>query len=106
MDGQPGFLQKLPPQSIELEQGVLGAILLQNEALMRVLDVLHERDFYQEGHRWIFQTMLELFEENIPIDLLTVTERLRKNERLERAGGVAYLTELVELIPTGSYGAR
>jgi replicative DNA helicase len=109
MDGQPGFLQKLPPQSIELEQGVLGAILLQNEALMRVLDVLHERDFYQEGHRWIFQTMLELFEENIPIDLLTVTERLRKNERLERAGGVAYLTELVELIPTAAnvaYHAR
>lgn len=109
MDGQPGFLQKLPPQSIELEQGVLGAILLENEALMRVLDILNERDFYQEGHRWIFQTMLELFEENIPIDLLTVTERLRKNERLEQIGGASYLTELVELVPTAAnvaYHAR
>jgi replicative DNA helicase len=109
MDGQPGFLHKLPPQSIELEQGVLGAILLENEALMRVLDILNERDFYQEGHRWIFQTMLELFEENIPIDLLTVTERLRKNERLERIGGASYLTELVELVPTAAnvaYHAR
>ena len=109
MDGQPDFLQKLPPQSTELEQGVLGAILLENEALMRVLDILNERDFYQEGHRWIFQTMLELFEENIPIDLLTVTERLRKNERLERVGGVSYLTELVELVPTAAnvaYHAR
>lgn len=109
MEGQPGFLHKLPPQSIELEQGVLGAILLENEALMRVLDILNERDFYQEGHRWIFQTMLELFEENIPIDLLTVTERLRKNERLEHIGGASYLTELVELVPTAAnvaYHAR
>jgi replicative DNA helicase len=109
MDGQPGFLHKLPPQSVELEQGVLGAILLENEALMRVMDILNERDFYQEGHRWIFQTMLALFEENIPIDLLTVTERLRKNERLEQAGGASYLTELVERVPTAAnvvYHAR
>ena len=102
MNGQPGFLQKLPPQSIELEQGVLGAILLENEALVRVLEILNERDFYQEAHRWIFQTMVELFEDNVPIDLLTVTERLRKNDRLGAMGGASYLTELVDMVPTAA----
>ena len=102
MDGQPGFLHKLPPQSVALEQGILGAILLENDALVRVLEVLDARGFYQEAHRWIFQAMIELFEENVPIDLLTVTERLRKKERLEAVGGASYLTELVEMVPTAA----
>jgi replicative DNA helicase len=76
--------------------------LLENEALAKVLEVLDERDFYQDAHRWIFQTMIELFEENVPIDLLTVTERLRKKERLEAVGGATYLAELVELVPTAA----
>ena len=103
MARQPGFLQKLPPQNTEMEQSVLGAILLENEALVKVLEILDERDFYQEAHRWIFQAMIGLFEENIPIDLLTVTERLRKNERLEAVGGASYLAELVELVPTAAH---
>jgi replicative DNA helicase len=103
MARQPGFLQKLPPQNMEMEQSVLGAILLENEALIKVLEILDERDFYHEAHRWIFQAMIELFEENIPIDLLTVTERLRKNERLEAVGGASYLAELVELVPTAAH---
>jgi replicative DNA helicase len=86
-----------------MEQSVLGAILLENEALVKVLEILDERDFYQEAHRWIFQAMIGLFEENIPIDLLTVTERLRKNERLEAVGGASYLAELVELVPTAAH---
>jgi replicative DNA helicase len=85
-----------------MEQSVLGAILLENEALVKVLELLNERDFYQEAHRWVFQAMIELFEENVPIDLLTVTERLRKRERLEAIGGAAYLAELVELVPTAA----
>ena len=58
MDRQSELLQKLPPQSLDLEQGVLGAILLENEALVRVLEVLDDHDFYQEAHRWIFQVMI------------------------------------------------
>jgi replicative DNA helicase len=85
-----------------MEQSVLGAILLENEALVKVLELLNERDFYQEAHRWVFQAMIELFEENVPIDLLTVTERLRKRDRLEAVGGAAYLAELVELVPTAA----
>jgi replicative DNA helicase len=85
-----------------MEQSVLGAILLENEALAKVLEILDERDFYHDAHRWIFQAMIALFEENVPIDLLTVTERLRKNERLEAVGGASYLAELVELVPTAA----
>jgi replicative DNA helicase len=103
MAGQADLLQKLPPQSVPMEQSVLGAILLENDALVRVLEVLDERDFYQEAHRWIFQAMTELFEENIPIDLLTVTERLRKRDRLEGIGGASYLAELVDLVPTAAH---
>ncbi|MGQ4809696.1 Replicative DNA helicase [Candidatus Entotheonellaceae bacterium PAL068K] len=102
MDREPELLQKLPPQSLDLEQGVLGAILLENEALVRVLEVLNDHDFYQEAHRWIFQAMIELFEENVPIDLLTVNERLRKKEQLEAVGGASYLTELVDRVPTAA----
>src|SRR3989441_9489016 len=103
MDGQLDSLQKLPPQSVEMEQSVLGAILQDNHALVRVLEILHERDFYQDAHRWIFQTMIDLFQDNVPIDVLTVTERLRKKGRFESAGGGAYLAELVEMVPTAAH---
>ncbi len=103
MDGQLDSLQKLPPQSVEMEQSVLGAILQDNHALVRVLEILHERDFYQDAHRWIFQTMIDLFQDNVPIDVLTVTERLRKKGRFESAGGAVYLAELVEMVPTAAH---
>lgn len=103
MDGQLDTLPKLPPQSVEVEQGVLGAILLDQEALVRVLDILQEQDFYQSAHRWIFSAMVDLFEDNSPIDVLTVAERLKKQERLESVGGAAYLAELAEMIPTSAH---
>ena len=103
MDGQLDTLQKLPPQSVEMEQSVLGAILQDHHALVRVLEILQERDFYQDAHRWIFQTMIDLFQDNVPIDVLTVTERLRKKGRFEAAGGAAYLVDLVEMVPTAAH---
>lgn len=103
MDRQLGALQKLPPQSVEMEQSVLGAILQENHALIRVLEIVQERDFYQDAHRWIFQAMIDLYQDNTPIDVLTVSERLRKQGRLEAAGGAAYLVELVEMVPTAAH---
>src|SRR4030095_16361702 len=103
MEAQLAALQKLPPQRVEMEQSVLGAILQDNHALVRVLEILQERDFYQDAHRGIFQTMVDLFQDNVPIDVLTVTERLRKKGRFESAGGVAYLAELVEMVPTAAH---
>jgi len=103
VDAQLDSLQKLPPQSVEMEQSVLGAILQDSHALVRVLEMLQDRDFYQDSHRWIFQTMIDLFQDNVPIDALTVTERLRKKGRLEAAGGAAYLAELAEMVPTAAH---
>lgn len=103
MNGQPVSLHKLPPQSLEMEQGVLGAILQDGQALLKILEVVDERDFYQDAHRWIFRATIELFQENIPIDVLTVAERLRRRDRYDAAGGAAYLAELVEMVPTSAH---
>jgi len=103
MAGQLDTLQKLPPQSVEMEQSVLGAILQDHHALVQVLEILQERDFYQDAHRWIFQTMIDLFQDNVPIDVLTVTERLRKKGRFEAAGGATYLVDLAEMVPTAAH---
>ena len=103
MERHPDLLTKVPPQSTEVEQGVLGAILLDQDALIRVLDILQDQDFYQDAHRWIFRVMVDLFEDNAPIDVLTVSERLKKQERLDNIGGAAYLAELTEMIPTSAH---
>lgn len=96
-------LHKLPPQSLEMEQSVLGAILQDHQALARVLEVVEVRDFYHDAHRWIFQSMVELFQESVSIDLLTVGERLRQKGRFESIGGGAYLVELADMVPTSAH---
>jgi len=100
---------KIPPQNIEAEQSVIGGILLENEAISAVLENLVVDDFYRESHRSIFLAMIELFEKNEPIDLITLTNHLRGANQLERIGGSTYLSSLVDAIPTAaniSYYAR
>lgn len=94
--------QKLPPQNLESEQCVIGAILLENESLPKSLEIIGEEDFYRESHRKIFSAMRELFEKNEPIDLMILTERLRKRSELEDVGGIEYLASLEEIIPTAT----
>jgi len=84
----------IPPQAIEVEKSVLGAILLQQDALVKVIDLLKPEYFYDPRHKVIYETMIELFHESAPIDLLTVTESLRKKEKLNEIGGPAYLASL------------
>ncbi|HLB03123.1 MAG TPA: replicative DNA helicase [Nitrospiria bacterium] len=96
------FLQKLPPQNIEAEQSVLGAILLENQAMNKALEILSPFDFYKEAHRRIFGTMLDLSERGEAIDLITLTEALRQKNELEQVGGAAYLTALVNQVPTAA----
>ena len=88
------YLGKVPPQAIELEEAVLGALMLEKDALTSVIDILKVESFYKEAHKVIFQAILDLFTESQPIDLLTVTTQLRKNGALEVAGGAFYITEL------------
>ena len=95
-------IHKVPPQSLEAEQCVLGAILKENEALSRVLDILQDDQFYSGSHRKIFQAMLDLFERSEPIDLLTLQERLRARGEIEAVGGVAYLASLTDMVPTAA----
>jgi len=95
-------LHKLPPQHIEAEQCVLGAILLENEALLKALEILKPQNFYRDAHRKIFDAILALFERNEPIDLLTVSEILRRRNHLEDIGGATYLATLLESVPTAA----
>jgi len=96
------ILQKSLPQNIEAEQSVLGGVLIDNEALHRVLEIIKPEDFYRESHRKIFLAFLELYEQNQPIDLVTVSELLHKKDQLTEVGGAAYLASLVEAVPTAS----
>ena len=96
-------LDKLPPQNIDAEQSVLGAILLDKDAIVKVLDILIPSDFYREDHGTIFQAMLSLFEKNQPIDVLTLTEQLEKKKQLKEIGGAAYLTSLVNAVATSAH---
>jgi replicative DNA helicase len=98
----PQNTPKLPPQNNEAEQSVLGAILIENEALLKAIEIIHPENFYRESHRLIFRSMIELFEKNEPTDLITLTEHLRKKNNLEEVGGASYLTTLCEQIPTAA----
>ncbi|TSC53245.1 MAG: replicative DNA helicase [Parcubacteria group bacterium LiPW_39] len=94
---------KLPPQNIEAEQSVLGCLMLDKNAIVRVADVLRSGDFYRQVHNTIFDAMLELYENGEPIDLLSLTNRLADKKQLEEIGGPAYLTELVNRVPTAAH---
>ena len=91
--------EKMPPQSLEAEQSVLGAIMLDREALLAVLEILRPEDFYREAHRVIYRAIIDLYERNEAVDMLTVTEELRRQGLLEAAGGVAYLADLTGEVP-------
>jgi replicative DNA helicase len=93
---------RLPPQNIEAEQSVLGAVLLDNEAIATVIEHLTPNDFYKDSHKKIFIAMLELYEKNEPIDLITLTEQLSRKEQIEAIGGAAYLSSIVNLVPTSA----
>jgi replicative DNA helicase len=95
-------LDRLPPQNIEAEQSILGAILIDNEALPRALEVLDSEDFYKQSHRKIFNVMIELFERSEPIDLITMTDFLKRKDDLEAIGGLSYLSSLVNMVPTAA----
>jgi replicative DNA helicase len=94
--------EKLPPQSIEAEQSVLGSLLLDKKAVVKIADILKPDDFYRDVHGLIYETMLELFEKNEPIDIMTVSNRLEEKDRLEKIGGSTYLTTLVNFVPTAA----
>ncbi len=95
---------KLPPQNIEAEQSLLGALLIDKEAIVRIAELLRPSDFYRtEQHGKVYQAILELFEKREPIDLVTLTEKLKASGSLDIVGGPAYLTTLVNTVPTAAH---
>lgn len=95
---------KLPPQNIEAEQSLLGALLIDKDAIVEIGESLRVDDFYKlEQHGSIYAAVLELFEKREPIDLVTVTEKLKQSGKLDKVGGSAYLAELVNKVPTAAH---
>lgn len=93
---------RIPPHNIEAEKAVLGACLLDKDAIVYVLDQVKARDFYRDDHQVIFQCMVNLSAKGEPCDLVTVVEELRKQGNLERAGGVGYVASLADAVPSAT----
>jgi len=93
----------LPPQNIEAEKSLLGCLMIDPQGILKVADFLMPRDFYKERHQKIYQGMVELFEKREPIDVLSLSSRLKEKSQLEEVGGASYLTELVNTVPTASH---
>ncbi len=101
--------ERMPPQNIEAEQSVLGAMMLDTEAVAKVEEMLLPQDFYREAHKVVYKAILELTEKNEAVDIVTVTEVLRRESKLEDVGGISYITYLANTIPTAAnvvYHAR
>ncbi len=95
------LMEKLPPQNIEAEMSVLGSCMLDPAAALKATEILPSGgDFYREAHQVIYNSILELMEKNEPVDLLTVSNNLKKHDKFEHVGGSSYLTELLNVIPT------
>ncbi len=94
---------KLPPQNIEAEKSLLGCLMIDPQAILKVVDFLIPRDFYKNSHQRIYQTMIELFEKREPIDVLSISSRLKEKKQMEEIGGASYLTSLVNTVPTASH---
>ena len=102
MSGAGAGFTRIPPHSIEAEESVIGGVLLDNEAYDRVADVIRVEDFYVERHARVFSALASLSESAQPMDVVTVAERLKQRGEIERIGGVAFLLELSERVPTAA----
>lgn len=98
----PTTIERLPPQNIEAEAAVLGAILLERDALVKTFEILQPEHFYKEAHQKIFRACQELFVRNEPVDLITLANELARLNHLEEIGGNPYLASLVEAVPTAA----
>ncbi len=94
---------KVPPQNLDAEKSLLGAVLIDEETLADISEHVTPKDFYEKRHATIFGAMMRLYERHRPVDLLTLTDELKKKDELEMIGGSAYLTELTNYVPTAAH---
>jgi replicative DNA helicase len=93
---------RVPPQNIEAERSVLGALMLDKDSIIKVANLIRNGDFYKDDHNMIYEAMVELYEQREPIDLLSLSNRLEEKGQLEKVGGSSYLTSLVNSVPSSS----
>ena len=94
---------KLPPQSAEAEESVLGALMIDKDAIIKVADILLSEDFYKPTHSKIYKAILKLYENHQPIDIVSITDKLKELDSLKEIGGSSYLAQLIEKVPTASH---
>lgn len=94
---------KIPPQNVDAEMSLLGAVLIDEEVLADVTEHVKPKDFYDKRHSIIYDAMMRLYEKNKPVDLLTLTDELKRKKELDEIGGSAYLTELTNYVPTAAH---
>ena len=96
-------VERIPPHNLEAEQSLLGSLLIDKEAMVKIADSLRPEDFYRDSHRIVFDAMLELYERHEPLDILSLGNRLDEKQNLQRIGGRAYLVELSNAVPTSAH---
>ena len=96
---------KIPPQNLDAEMSLIGAILIDEEVLIDIVEIVKAADFYDKRHAAIFASIIRLYEHHQPVDLLTLTNELKKREALDAVGGSSYLAELTNYVPTASHAA-
>ena len=94
------MIQRIPPNNIEAEQSVLGAMLLDKEAISTATEFISGEDFYREAHKEIFEAIVDIYNRGEPVDLITLTEKLKTRNTLEAVGGITFLTNLMDAVPT------
>lgn len=99
-------INNLPPQNLEAEKSLLGALLIDKDAIIKVADIIHTDDFYKQAHSEIFDTVLDLYASHEPIDFLSITNRLEEKKKLEMVGGRSYLMSLSNQVPTSSHAVN
>ena len=97
---------KLPPQDIEAERSVLGALMIDKNSIIKVVDLILPDDFYDPKHAKIYDTIIELFEKNDPIDILSVSKKLKGKNELIGIGGSTYLSELINSVSSAAHIAH
>ena len=102
MDNKP-FDPKVPPQNLEAEASLLGALLIDSDGIVKVADIIFDHDFYDERHKHIYSAIKKLYESHSPIDVLTLADELKNRGDLEKIGGPVYLTELTNFVPTAAH---
>lgn len=97
------WVGRVPPQNLEAEQSILGSLILDRDAIIKIADILGTEDFYEDKHRVIYQAIIRLYDERASIDILTVANKLEDGASLDKIGGMSYLTSLVNIVPSSAH---